>query len=44
MRFFPDKVWSLTIAISLIMIATANINVVTAGGDPTIKDKNITAL
>ena len=39
---FPDKVWSLTVVTSLIMIATANINVVTAGGDPTVKDKKIT--
>ncbi len=41
MRFFPDKVWSLTIVTASIMIGTANISVVSAGGDPNVKDKKV---
>ena len=41
MRFFPDKVWSLTIVTASIMIGIANVSVVTAGGDPNVKDKKV---
>ncbi len=39
MRFFPDRVWSLTIVTASIMIGTVNISNVLAGGDPNVKDK-----
>ncbi len=41
MRFFPDRVWSLTIVTASIMIATVNISDVLAGGDPNVKDKKV---
>ena len=41
MRFFPDRVWSLTIVTASIMIGTANLSVVSAGGDPNVKDKKV---
>jgi len=41
MRFFPDRVWSLTIVTASIMIGTVNISNVLAGGDPNVKDKKV---
>ncbi len=41
MRFFPDNIWSLTTAVVSMLVASTNVNLANAGGDPNVKDKKI---
>ena len=41
MRFFPDNIWSLTTVIASMLVASSNISIAIAGGDPNVKDKKI---
>mgnify|MGYP001241130413 CR=1 FL=1 len=41
MRFFPDNIWSLTSVIALMLVASSNISIAIAGGDPNVKDKKV---
>jgi len=41
MRFFPDYIWSLAVVSASILIATSNLNITLAGGDPNVKDKKV---